>query len=249
MSTGLITNYLVFICLYVVPIYRMGGIVLLGKQSVLNNLVMDLSYHAERVAARRMAQRDGLTLEVALQTLLDKLAGTVGLPALLSARQQERDRLSQLRSDKRLKSLASRQQTMRQKQIEPSQWRLNFDGSARPNPGCCSIGVVLVAPDGYVWEQSSQVAYGNSSEAEYRALIAALTLAVSHGASDVVVMGDSRVVLDDVTPMTGRAVPCFLDLRQQALGLLAQIARVQLRWVPRAQNQRADALAQAAFVR
>ena len=57
---------------------------------------------------------------------------------------------------------------------------------------CCA------RPKGREWHYSASLGYGSSSDAEYQALIAALELALQHGAQVLYVFGDSRVILDDV---------------------------------------------------
>lgn len=125
-------------------------------------------------------------------------------------------------------------------------WRAWFDGSARPNPGRCAIGALLKGPGGELVEISQPAGHGNSSEAEYRALIALLEAALRNGAHDLTVYGDSQVVIDDVNGPAHDAAQALQPYRQRALELLAQLRGVSLRWVPRHRNQEADALSQRA---
>jgi ribonuclease HI len=127
-----------------------------------------------------------------------------------------------------------------------SAWQAWFDGSARPNPGACGIGAVLRGPGGKVIEISRQAGYGNSSEAEYRALIALLESAVQHGAHDLTIHGDSQVVVNDVNGPEHLAAPSLLAYRHTVQSLLSQLQGVTLRWIPRHRNTAADALSQRA---
>lgn len=129
---------------------------------------------------------------------------------------------------------------------QPTPWRAWFDGSARPNPGQCGIGAVLRGPDGAGVELALPAGYGNSSEAEYRALIAVLEAAVEHGAFDLTVHGDSRVVIDDVNGADALAAPSLAAYRARVHSLAARIPGLSLRWVPRHKNLEADALSQRA---
>lgn len=124
-------------------------------------------------------------------------------------------------------------------------WRAWFDGSAHPNPGQCSIGGVLTGPQGAQHTISRQAGHGDSSEAEYRALIAVLEAALQAGADDLTIYGDSQVVINDMQAQSGGA-PSLSNLRAQALALMAQLPKVALRWVPRHKNGQADALSQQA---
>jgi ribonuclease HI len=123
-------------------------------------------------------------------------------------------------------------------------WRAWFDGSARPNPGRCTIGCLLKGPDGEVVEISRAAGYGNSGEAEYMALIALLETAVQNGAHGLTIYGDSQVVVNDVNGPEHAGAPALQAYRRKAGALLAQLREVTLRWVPRHKNLEADALSQ-----
>jgi ribonuclease HI len=128
----------------------------------------------------------------------------------------------------------------------PTAWRAWFDGSAHPNPGACGIGALLTGPAGERIEIARAAGYGNSSEAEYRALIALLEAAVQAGAHGLTIYGDSKVVIDDLNGSDAAAAPSLGQLRQAALALTAQLRGFTLRWIPRHKNSEADALSQQA---
>jgi ribonuclease HI len=128
----------------------------------------------------------------------------------------------------------------------PTPWRAWFDGSAHPNPGKCGIGALLTGPAGERIEISRGAGYGNSSEAEYLALIALLEAAVQAGAHGLTIYGDSKVVIDDVNGSDATAAASLMELRQAALALTARLGGFTLRWIPRHKNGEADALSQRA---
>jgi ribonuclease HI len=128
----------------------------------------------------------------------------------------------------------------------PTPWRAWFDGSAHPNPGNCGIGALLTGPAGERIEISRAAGYGNSSEAEYRALIALLEAAVQAGADGLTIYGDSKVVIDDLNGSDAAAAPSLSELRRTALALTARLTGHTLRWIPRHKNGEADALSQLA---
>lgn len=205
-----------------------------------------LSFKGERVAARRLAMRDGVGNEAALQRVLETAAGLAGLAELLAAREALRAADAarvQARDERKALALAQRAQ---RHAGAPSVWRAWFDGSAHPNPGRCGIGAVLLGPAGARTDISRAAGYGNSSEAEYLALIAALEAAIQHGAHGVAVYGDSRVVIDDMNGPLADAAPSLAGYRAKAHALLAQLEGASLRWVPRHKNPEADALSQCA---
>ncbi|PWF43414.1 ribonuclease HI family protein, partial [Massilia glaciei] len=127
---------------------------------------------------------------------------------------------------------------------EPTAWRGWFDGSAHPNPGRCGIGALLRGPDGEQIEIARSAGFGNSGEAEYLALIALLRAAVAAGAHPLTVYGDSQVVIGDLRAPQGAGAAGLQRHRAQALGLIAQLPGLALRWVPRHRNLDADALSQ-----
>jgi ribonuclease HI len=202
-----------------------------------------IAYKAELAASRRLARTEGLSAEQALRRTLELAAGAQGLAALVETRtgmvaaQAARDAARGFAKAAFHSGHDSR----------PSAWRGWFDGSAKPNPGRCGIGVRLDGPGGVQVELARPAGHGNSSEAEYRALIALLEAAVAHGARDLTVYGDSRVVIDDVNGPDLYAAPALGAYRARVRALLADMPDVRLRWVPRHKNTGADALSQHAL--
>lgn len=206
----------------------------------------DAAYKSERSASRRLAAAAGITEIEALHRTLTAAAGVAGLASLLAARlaQQQADAARIQARDERKALLDGRRKARHEG--PPAAWRAWFDGSAHPNPGRCGIGGLLNGPGGATIEISQAAGYGNSSEAEYRALIAVLQAAVQGGVHDLVVYGDSRVVIDDMNGPALYAAASLADYRTAAHALLAQLRGVTLRWIPRHKNGAADALSQRA---
>ncbi|WP_306393871.1 ribonuclease HI family protein [Telluria beijingensis] len=202
-----------------------------------------VAFKTELAAARRLSARTGMPEADALQRILTQSAGVAGLAALLVERQAQR-RHAELQAARRQAQAAAARS--RGAGSSSSAWRAWFDGSARPNPGRCGLGSVLEGPAGERIELSLDGGHGNSSEAEYRALIAALRAAIAHGATDLTVQGDSQVVVDDVNGPDCASAPALRLLRDEALALLGQLPQARLRWIPRHKNTRADALSQRA---
>jgi ribonuclease HI len=219
----------------------------------MNDLIdlQTIAYKGERAASRRLARTHGLSDEQALRRTLELSAGQAGLGALVAERLALREAESaRAAAREQVRTSARAEREARDKEgpsREPSAWRAWFDGSARPNPGRCAIGVLLCGPDGARVELSQPAGVGDSSEAEYRALIALLEAALEQGAGDLAIHGDSQVVIGDVTGPDLNAAPVLRAYRDQARALLARIGRVSLRWVPRHKNQIADALSQRAL--
>jgi ribonuclease HI len=202
----------------------------------------------ERDAARRLALAIGIAPAEALRRTLEDSAGDAGLAVLLAERATLRAAEEQRAIARRTRKVAAQAERSLRHDGAPTAWRAWFDGSAHPNPGRCSIGALLQGPQGQSIELSLAAGYGNSSEAEYRALIALLEAAVRHGAHDLTIYGDSQVVVNDVNGPDRAAARSLLAYRSAARALMNQLRAVTLRWVPRHRNQFADALSQRAAV-
>ena len=208
---------------------------------------------SELAASRKLALREGLALAGALRLVLEASAGAAGLAALLSERAALR-RAEAARVLQRAAARTAARAVRGARQLgAPTAWTAWFDGSARPNPGRCGIGGLLRGPAGEVVEFSRATGYGNSSEAEYLALIAVLEAALAHGAGELMgelatltVYGDSRVVIDDVNRPFEQSALVLRPYRARVRALLARLPAVTLRWVPRHRNLEADRLSRRA---
>ncbi|MFZ6766048.1 ribonuclease HI family protein [Undibacterium sp. Di26W] len=123
-------------------------------------------------------------------------------------------------------------------------WQAWFDGSAVPNPGKCRFACVLQAPDGQVFEYVGHLEYGDSCDAEFSGLILTLKQAHKHGLSQLLVHGDSQVVIDEINQRTKSSLPRMIEYRRQLEALCQLFEIIQIKWIPRHKNSRADALAQ-----
>ncbi|MES2017191.1 MAG: ribonuclease HI family protein [Pseudomonadota bacterium] len=205
-----------------------------------------VAYKGERLASRRLAQRSGITLDAALRATLELAAGAAGLDRLVAERlalHAAAAARSAARADARASALAIRQ-LRHDGPVTP--WRAWFDGSAHPNPGRCGIGALLCGPAAERIEVCQGAGYGNSSEAEYLALIAVLQAALQAGARGLTVYGDSQVVINDVAAQPASRAPSLHALRERAVALMVELEDVTLRWIPRHKNPEADALSQRA---
>lgn len=217
------------------------------------------AFHNERVAARRMAAREGVDEAEALRRVMAQSAtaqGLAGLADLLAARA----RLKRDEAERRAAKLAARSEKVAamkaraQPAPQPGAWQAWFDGSAHPNPGRLGIGGLLLGPAGERIEISERAGHGNSGEAEYLALVALLEAAVAARPGVLAIYGDSQVVIGDVAGGVGAAggagAAGLEQHRERALDLLAQLeksGRVTLHWVPRHRNGEADRLSQQAI--
>ena len=127
----------------------------------------------------------------------------------------------------------------------PLAWRGWFDGSAHPNPGRLGIGALLLGPNSERIEISAPAGEGDSSDAEYAALTALLQAAVKLNPAQLLLCGDSQVVINDVLGIT--LAKGLAAERARVLALMQQLPQVSLRWIPRHRNGDADRLSQMAI--
>lgn len=120
-----------------------------------------------------------------------------------------------------------------------------FDGACLGNPGPMGAGVV-VACGGKRRTLAKPLGRGTNNIAEYEAAIAGLSLAVAMGATSATLHGDSQLILRQLAGEYKVSAPALRPLHAQAKALMAEIGRVRLQWVPRAENAEADALSKEA---
>ena len=120
-----------------------------------------------------------------------------------------------------------------------------FDGACLGNPGPMGAGVVVEC-GGKRKTLAKALGPGTNNVAEYEAAVAGLALALSMGATSATLHGDSQLVLRQLAGDYKVSAPRLKALHAQAKALMAELGKVRLEWVPRAQNAEADALSKAA---
>jgi ribonuclease HI len=124
---------------------------------------------------------------------------------------------------------------------------IHFDGGCHPNPGRMGIGVVIQDEDGKTLKEVSEAldGVGTNNVAEYSAIIRGMEEAKRLGASDIVIMGDSNLVIQQVLGRFRVKEPRLRPLYERVAKLAADFDSVDMKWIPREQNTRADALSYA----
>lgn len=117
--------------------------------------------------------------------------------------------------------------------IHPLTRRLKifFDGGCRPNPGRMEAAVVVRGVTHYF----PDLGHGNSADAEWLALIAALRVAQETGAAEFVLLGDSAMVIDQANRATKCRTPA-LQAHLTAFEAIGGTRPAQIRRISRAQN-------------
>lgn len=122
-----------------------------------------------------------------------------------------------------------------------------FDGSCYLND--CGIGYVIRGRDGsHICKASEYAGRGDALKAEYEALHALLAQLSNLSIDEAVIHGDSRTVVSQVTGQTNtRRTNRFRDLIMGMRRLFRDNPGWDLKWIPRAENGLADALATEAL--
>jgi probable phosphoglycerate mutase len=123
------------------------------------------------------------------------------------------------------------------------------DGGARGNPGPAGYGAVVreAATGEVLVERAATIGVATNNVAEYSGLIAGLRAAADVGAVEVEVRMDSKLVVEQMSGRWQIKHPNLRPLAAEAAALVARFDRVRLTWIPREENRRADALANAAM--
>jgi broad specificity phosphatase PhoE/ribonuclease HI len=123
------------------------------------------------------------------------------------------------------------------------------DGGSRGNPGPAGYGsVVWTADHATVLAESKQaIGRATNNAAEYRALIAGLEEAAKLGATEVAVLMDSKLVVEQMSGRWQVKHPDLGQLYAQARALASRFERISYSWVPRERNAHADRLANEAM--
>ncbi|WP_222131843.1 bifunctional RNase H/acid phosphatase [Pseudonocardia sp. C8] len=123
------------------------------------------------------------------------------------------------------------------------------DGGSRGNPGAAGYGAVVLDAAGrqVLAEVYDGLGTATNNVAEYRGLIAGLTAARDLGATEVDARMDSKLVIEQMSGRWKIKNEALRELADTARALVSGFDHVGFTWIPRADNARADALANKAM--
>ncbi|KAG8497464.1 hypothetical protein CXB51_008660 [Gossypium anomalum] len=125
---------------------------------------------------------------------------------------------------------------------EDSSWKLNFDGTS--NAVGNRIEAVLVSPNGDHYPFTCMLDFDcTNNMAEYEAYIMGLQAAIERGIKTLEVYGDSALVIYQLRGEWKTRDPKLINYRMVVLGLLREFDDITFNYLPRDENQLADALA------
>ncbi|CAN5594695.1 hypothetical protein BH09PLA1_BH09PLA1_32480 [soil metagenome] len=127
---------------------------------------------------------------------------------------------------------------------------VQFDGGSRGNPGPAGIGIVLRAKDGTPIRTLGRfIGKATNNVAEYRALITGLQEAQKLGAKNILIRGDSELIVKQMTGVYRVKHPDMISLYEQAQDLLSHFDSHKFEHNLRHHNELADRLANLAMDR
>ena len=126
---------------------------------------------------------------------------------------------------------------------------LQFDGGSRGNPGLSGAGMVLYDEAGdEVWHARHFLGQSSTNnEAEYTALLIGLQCALLMGAQHIVIQGDSELVIKQVKGTYKCKSANLIPYNIAVTKLLNEFQSSEISHIARAQNKRADKLANDAM--
>ncbi len=129
---------------------------------------------------------------------------------------------------------------------------VHCDGLCDINPGGIATWGYVVEVDGMEYTPSGVVGEGEgmtNNVAEYQAIIHALQWLDKgeYKGRRVRMFTDSRLVVNQLTNQWAVNAPHILALWNEAKVLLRRVGHVDLRWCPREQNEKADAMSRVAY--
>ena len=124
-------------------------------------------------------------------------------------------------------------------------WKLSIDGAS--NAKGSGAGLMLTSPEGIDIEYALRFGFhASNNEAEYEAVIAGLNLAHTLEVDQLEVHSDSQLVVRQIEDTYEAKSEKMVLYLQKVRELLQKFVSVQIKYVPRTENSRADTLAKLA---
>lgn len=124
-----------------------------------------------------------------------------------------------------------------------------FDGSSAPtNPGNMGAGALIKDNrNNVIASYSRKMGWGTNNMAEWLALLALLNLAIEHKIDNLIVYGDSALVINQARGKYRVKSPRLKEYKNKEVVLKRQIKCLVYSWIPRKMNHEADKLSTACF--
>ena len=131
-----------------------------------------------------------------------------------------------------------------------NQWKLQFDGGSRGNPGVGGAGAVLYKNNHEEWSKTFYLGDNvTNNQAEYKGLIGGLKHVSTLDLPNLLVEGDSNLVINQVSGTWRVKNDELKILHDEVHEYLNKIKDIRFQHIPRNENKRADQLANEAMDR
>ena len=129
-----------------------------------------------------------------------------------------------------------------------NQWKLQFDGGSRGNPGVGGAGAVLYKNNHEEWSNTFYLGDNiTNNQAEYKGLIGGLKHVSTLDLPNLLVEGDSNLVINQVSGTWRVKNDELKILHDEVQGYINKIKDITFQHIPRNENKRADQLANEAM--
>ena len=133
---------------------------------------------------------------------------------------------------------------------QTNQWKLQFDGGSRGNPGVGGAGAVLYKNDNEEWSKTFYLGENvTNNQAEYKGLIGGLKHVSTLDLPNLLVEGDSNLVINQVSGTWRVKNDGLKILHDEVQEFINKIKDIRFQHIPRNENKRADQLANEAMDR
>lgn len=118
-----------------------------------------------------------------------------------------------------------------------------IDGAAKGNPGPAGAGVIVITPEGKEFRLGKELGIKTNNEAEYNALILALSYLKEIRAKHVLVRSDSNLLVNQLNGNYKVKKPELRLLFLKAIELMRAFDQIEFEHISRNENKRADIIA------
>jgi len=139
-------------------------------------------------------------------------------------------------------------QTKKNKIFPMCNHTLHFDGCCKGNPGPAGIGAVIYENNEEIWGGSQYIGHNKTNnQSEYTAMIYGLNKAIELGIDNLLVFGDSQLIIHQINKVYKVKSAGLLELYREVCELIKKFKYIEFIHVYRNNNKRADQLANLAM--
>ena len=126
-------------------------------------------------------------------------------------------------------------------------FKLQFDGCSKNNPGLSGAGAVIYNDGNEIWAEDFFVGEkATNNYAEYAGLILGLNQAIKMNIKSLHVEGDSLLVINQMQGKYKCNSPNLIELYQESIKLTTNFENIYFKHIHRNENKRADQLSNIA---